>query len=111
MDLTMLVSGFREFVSRHPETKKLAFAKTIGVSPSGLSMILSGARPPTAAQALAILNLVRGGSTKIVGLQENADLRYVNGNPLLPKRACYLLSEKDFLAQSLKAFLIPELMK
>jgi hypothetical protein len=45
-------------------------------------MILSGARNPTAAQALAMLNLVRGGSTKIVGLQENGDpRRYVNGDP------------------------------
>jgi hypothetical protein len=79
MDLTVLVSSFRQFVAEHPETKKLAFAKAIGTSPSGLSMILNGTNRPTARQALEMLNVVRGGSTRIVGLQENTDA--CDGNP------------------------------
>jgi hypothetical protein len=43
-------------------------------------MILSGAHNPTAAQALQMLNVVRGGSTRIVGLQENID-QCLSGNP------------------------------
>ena len=80
MDLTVLVSSFRQFVAAHPETKKFAFAHAIGVSPSGLSMILNGANRPTATQALAMLNVVRGGSTRIVGLQENIDLQPPDSN-------------------------------
>jgi hypothetical protein len=68
MEVTSLVSNFREFVAAHPELKKLALAEAIGASPSGLSMILSGARPPTGQQVLGILNLVRNGSTKNGGV-------------------------------------------
>jgi hypothetical protein len=81
MNLISLVSDFRQFVSSHPDIKKLAFAKAIGVSPSGLSMILSGTHNPTGPQVLAMLNLMRGGSTRIVSLQENVDAASVNGNP------------------------------
>jgi hypothetical protein len=72
-DLSALVSDFRQLVTTHPETKKLAFAKAIGTSPSGLSAILSGVNRPTATQALLMLNVIRGGSTRIVSLQENGD--------------------------------------
>lgn len=81
MQLTTLISGFRQFVAAHPELKKIALAEMIGASPSTLSMILSGARNPTASQALQMLNVIRGGSTRIVGLQENANLRHMNGDP------------------------------
>jgi transcriptional regulator with XRE-family HTH domain len=79
MDLTALLSSFRQFVAQHPETKKIAFAKAIGTSPSGLSAILNGTNNPTATQALEMLNVIRGGTTRIVGLQENLD--HCDGNP------------------------------
>jgi DNA-binding transcriptional regulator YdaS (Cro superfamily) len=81
MHLSALVSDFRQFVAAHLETKKLAFARTIGVSPSGLSAILSGANKPSATQALAMLNVIRGGSSRIVYLQENAASIAPHGDP------------------------------
>jgi transcriptional regulator with XRE-family HTH domain len=81
MDLTHLISDFRCFVNEHPDFKKAAFAKAIGVSPSGLSAILNGTNNPSASTALLMLNVIRGGSTRIVGLQENADLITPHGNP------------------------------
>jgi len=81
LDLSSLVSQFRQFVASHSDTKKLYFARTIGTSPSGLSMILAGTSKPTASQALAMLNIIRGGSTRIVGLQENAGSVAPNGDP------------------------------
>jgi hypothetical protein len=95
LDLSSLVSEFRQFVASHSDTKKLYFARAIGVSPSGLSGILSGASGPTASQALAMLNIIRGGSTRIVGLQENGDLITPHGNPnqrieLNARNAAYL---------------------
>jgi plasmid maintenance system antidote protein VapI len=81
MDLTHLVSDFRSFVNANPDFKKAAFAKAIGVSPSGLSAILNGTNNPSATTALLMLNVIRGGSTRIVGLQENGDLIAPHGNP------------------------------
>jgi plasmid maintenance system antidote protein VapI len=81
MDLTHLVSDFRSFVNANPDFKKAAFAKAIGVSPSGLSAILNGTNNPSASTALLMLNVLRNGSTKILHLQENGDLITPHGNP------------------------------
>ena len=79
--LSAILTDFRLFVKNHPELKKLAIAKVIGTSASGLSAILSNANKPTVEQTFRILNLLRGTSTRIVGLQENVDAASINGDP------------------------------
>jgi hypothetical protein len=81
LELDSLVSDFRQFVASHSDTKKLYFARVMGCSPSTLSGILSGAHKPSASQTLAILNLMRGTSGKILHLQENTGLVAPRGNP------------------------------